>query len=78
MEYKIMLCTLMGILLGFVIICIALYIFRKTLIKKYKNCCAKCIYCSESGGGFICDKSGEVIKSLLISGMTCESYKDTQ
>lgn len=75
MEYKIMLYVALGVLLGLIVSHIALYAFRKSIIKNTKACCAKCRHCSKSKDSFVCDNSGKIVKNLLSSGTTCELFE---
>lgn len=75
MEYKIIIYLLTGVLLGLIISNIALYTFRKSIIKNIKPCCAKCKHCSKSTDGFLCDKSGKSVRNLLSSGTTCKLFE---
>lgn len=75
MEYKIVLYLLVGVLLGLIISNIALYTFRKSVIKNIKACCAKCKHCSKSTEGFLCDKSGKTVNKLFNPEATCKSFE---
>lgn len=73
-EYKLILCIIIGIILGLMISCITLYGFRKKLVDKTGKCCAKCNNCINKGGQFYCKERQIELVHLLHSGSDCNKY----
>ena len=76
-EFYIVICVIIGILLGNIVGLIALSAFRKNLIKNTAPCCAKCLNHKKAseGNGFVCSVTNKPISNLLFSGKDCETIK---
>ena len=73
-EYKLILCIIIGIVIGLTISSIALYMFRMNLVNKTGKCCAKCSNCIDKGGQFYCKEKQIELMHILYNGNDCNEY----